>query len=420
MDLLLLLVLLGLSAVFSGSETAFFSLGPVDLARMEKEGSRAGRRVISLLARSHDLLSALLIGNLLVNIAAGVVATSLCLHWFGPSGVVVAVPATTMTLLLLGEITPKMLALRFRQRVSMLAQAPVGAWLTATGPVLRIIGGLVEALIDSLPFERTGSRNLTTAELRTACDLAVEDGTLTETEGRALARLLQLEDLEVSHIMTPRISVVAMRKDMSLLQVLATARRAGFNRYPVLDADGGRPVGLFHLKDLLAWTPVPVRPLQEELRELLFVPESKDVAALLTHMRDGKTHLAAVVDEHGDFTGIVTLADCLQALMGPVADIMDRTQEMIPLGDGRWIISGRTDLRELEENCGISLPPSRDYVTVTGFLMTSLGRVLQPGDKVTLPTARLSVLDMTGHTVDRIQVTLLADQRVATTLRGEP
>ncbi len=106
--------------------------------------------------------------------------------------------------------------------------------------------------------------------------------------------------------------------------------------------------------------------------------------------------------------------------MGPVADVQDRTQEMIPLGDGRWIISGRTDLRELEENCGIKLPPSRDYVTVAGFLMTRLGRVLQAGDRVTLPNARLSVLEMTGHRVDRIQVTLLDDDRVAANLRGGP
>ena len=420
MELLLLLVLLGISAAFSGSETAFFSLGAGERARMEEESSRSGRRVMDLLRRSRDLLSALLIGNLLVNTAASVVATSLCLKWFGARGLLVAVPATTLALLLFGEITPKMLALRFRRRVSMVAQAPLGVWLTVTGPLLGVIGGLMKLLIDSLPYERTGSRNLTTAELQTACDLAVEDGTLTETEGRSLARLLQLDDLEVSHIMTPRTSVVAMRRDMSLRQVLATARRAGFNRYPVMDASGSRPMGLFHLKDLLARTPAPDHPLQDDLRELLFIPESKDVAALLADMRDGRTHLAAIVDEHGDFTGIVTLADCLQALMGPVADIMDRSQEMIPLGGGRWVISGRTDLRELEESCGISLPPSRDYVTVAGFMMTNLGRVLEPGDKVTLPAARLSVLEMSGHTVDRIQVTLLGDQRVVGTLRGGP
>ena len=193
MELILLLVLLGVSAAFSGSETAFFSLGPAELARMEKEGSLAGKRVLSLLRRTHDLLSALLIGNLLVNTAASVVATSLCLHWFGPRGLLVAVPATTLALLMLGEITPKMLALRFRKRTAMLAQGPLGFWLVVTGPALKVIGALVRVVLHILPFERTGSRNLTTAELRSACDLAIEDGTLTETEGRSLARLLQLE-----------------------------------------------------------------------------------------------------------------------------------------------------------------------------------------------------------------------------------
>jgi putative hemolysin len=419
LDLLLLIILLVLSAAFSGSETAFFSLGKGDLARMEKKDTRAGQRVIALLGRANDLLSGLLIGNLVVNIGASVVATSLCLKWFGPGGLVVAVPATTLALLLLGEITPKMLALRFRQKVAVIAQAPIGVWMIITGPLLWATGGLVRLLIESLPFERTGSRNLTTPELQIACDMAVEEGTLTETEGRSLARLLQLKDLEVIQIMTPRTSVVALHRDMSLRQVLGSARRAGFNRYPVLDAEGGRPVGLFHLKDLLNRDTGTAYPLKENLREILFVPESKDVAALLSDMRAGRTHLAAVVDEHGDFTGIVTLADCLQALLGLVADSKDRSQEMAPIGDGRWIISGRTDLRELEENCGLSLPPSRHYVTVAGFMMTHLGRVLQPGDKVILPTARLSVLEMRGLGVDSIQVTLLAGSRAASNTGGE-
>jgi CBS domain containing-hemolysin-like protein len=344
--------------------------------------------------------------------------TSLCLRWFGPQGLVVAVPAATLVLLLLGEITPKMLALRFRGAVTRVVQAPLAAWLVATAPATRVIGLGVDALLRGLPFERTGSRPLTTFELQRSCDLAVEDGTLTETEGRSLARLLRLHDIEVRAVMTPRTAVVALRRGMSLRQVLATARRAGFNRYPVLPAAGDRPEGLFHLKDLLGLAPGGERPLDGRLRPLLFVPESKDVAALLAEMRGGGAHLAAVVDEHGDFTGIVTMADCLQALLGPVADTSRWDAELIPLGDGRWVIGGRTSLRELEEATGLQLPRSHDYVTVAGFLMARLGRVPTPGDRVTLPQARLSVLEMSEHRVDRIQVTLLGDRR-ATAEREE-
>jgi len=414
LDFLLLFFLLILSAVFSGTETALFSLGQAEIARLESSHGRRGRQAGRLLKKANDLLSALLIGNLLVNTAASVVATSLCLELFGARGLAVAVPVVTLLLLLMGEITPKMLSLRYRVQVALAAQAPLRIWLLVMRPLLVVTGFLTGALLRVLPFAGVGTRGLNQDELQTACDLAVEDGLLTETEGRSLGRLIRLEDLEVSSIMTPRTSVVLLRRGMSLKQVLATARRAGFNRYPVLEAEGERPVGFIHLKDLLPADAVPEFPLDGPLRDLLFVPESKDVAALLMEMRAGGSHLASVVDEHGDFTGIVTMADCLQAVMGPVMDGWQFDAEMIPLGGGRWLISGRTGLRELEEVCGLILPESRDYVTVAGFMMARLGRVLRPGDKLTLDQARLSVLEMTGHRVERIGLTLLGEGRLST------
>ncbi len=414
MDLILLLILLVLSAAFSGTETAFFSLGPVEMARLEQKGGRTGKRVARMLRRAYDLLSALLIGNLLVNTAASVVATSLCLKWFGPRGVAVAVPVVTLLLLLFGEITPKMLALRFRNRVVILAQPLLQVWVWITWPVLKILAILVKLVLRLIPLENIGSRPLDTAELQVACDLAVDDGTLTETEGRSLARLLWLEDLEVVQVMTPRTMATTLRRDMSLVQILATARRAGFNRYPVMEAGQDIPVGLFHLKDLLMpGAGESDHPLEKELRPLLFVPESKDVAALLTEMRQGRAHLAAVVDEHGDFTGIVTMADCLQALMGPAMDAAVHDAQMIALGDGRWLISGRTDLRELQETCGLALPPHKDYRTVAGFMMARLGRVLVPGDRLTLKQCRMTVLEMSGHRVERIQLTMYSPERLS-------
>ncbi len=405
-----MLALLVLSASFSGAETAFFSLGPAAVAQLGGQGTASGKRVVALLDRAHDLLSALLVGNLLANISVSVLATSLCLEWFGPSGVAVAVPVTTLVLLLVGEITPKMLALRFRVPVARMGQAPLRVWLVLVWPVLLVSGALTRLAVRLLPWTPTGGEPLTTAELQTACDLAVSDGTLTETEGRSLARLLLLEDLAVLDIMTPRTAVVTLRQDMSLKQVLAAARRAGFNRYLVTGEAGEHLVGLFHLKDLLVQDPVPEFPLRAGLRPLIFVPESKDVAALLAEMGEGRAHLAAVVDEHGDYTGIVTMADCLQALLGSVADTAGHITDIVPLGGDRWVIAGGCDLRELEEACGLRLPASRDYVTVAGYLMTTLGRVLEVGDRVTMRDARLSVLEMDGHRVERVKVTLLAPE----------
>ena len=404
LEYLLLLVLLLLSAAFSGAETAFFSLRRNEVAKLAAEKGKAGPHAARLLENSHELLSALLIGNLLVNSAASVTATALILAHVGAMGVAVAVPVITLGLLLFGEITPKMIALRKRLQISRLAQGPLRFWLMLISPVLAAVGGLVKLVLAVFPWERTGSLPLDAKELQTACELAVADGALSETEGRSLARLLELGELEVVHVMTPRTEVVALRRGMSLKQVLAAARRAGFNRYPVLDSEGERLAGLFHLKDLLGGRPDPEHPLDGPLRPLLFVPESKDVAALLAEMRSGRTHLVAVVDEHGDFTGIVTMADCLHALLGPVADSSGGGQDVVALGPGRWIVPGRIDTRDFAEACGVELPLSRDFVTVAGFIMAKLGRVPRPGDEVAHAGTRFRVLEMSDHRIDAVEV----------------
>ncbi len=403
MDLVLVLILLALSAAFSGSETAYFSLSAADLARLADTGGRAGRRVAALLDDTHRLLSSLLIGNLVINTAVSVVATSMCLSWFGPRGLAIAVPAATLTLLLFGEITPKILALHRRRPIALLSQRPLAAWVALTRPLVGVIGSSLERLLQALPQEPTGGRPLSTDELQTACDLSVREGVLSETEGRFLAHVLLLQELEVHQVMTPRPDVKTLQRDWSLRRTLAAARRAGFNRFPVMETDRSQPVGWVHLKDALGWAGRQ-QPLRGSLRPLLFVPESKDVAALLTEMRTGGAHLAAVVDEHGDFTGIVTLADCLRALLGPAAEVAGRDATAIRVGPRRWVISGGLDLREVNEATGVVLPASRDYVTVAGFLMARLGRIPRPGDRVIHEGSRLTVLAMDGRRIERIQL----------------
>jgi putative hemolysin len=363
-DVLLLVFLLGLSALFSGSETALFSLRPGQLRRLGTQHGPPGHRVVALVENAHRLLSALLIGNLLVNTAASVVATAMCLHYFGDQGLAVAVPTVTLALLVFGEITPKLLALRFQERLALAMPGP---------------------------------------------ELAVEDGTLDETTGHFLSHLLELRELDVREVMTPRPDVVALSRDDSRARILAVAREAGFNRYPVLSPEGGNPVGFIHLKDLLRRD--PERPLAANLRPLLFVPDSKDVAALLTQMRVDGVHLAGVVDEHGDFAGIVTLADCLQALIGPVGDVAGLGEaEVSRVGERRWIVSGRLDLRELDAQCGVALPLSRHYVTVAGFVMARLGRLPRQGDRVEVPEAALTVLAMRDNAVLSLEVERFAEE----------
>lgn len=401
MDVVILILLLLLSAMFSASETAFFALTAAERAQL-RQGSAAARRAVALVGRANDMLSAILLGNLVVNVAIGAVTTAICLRRFGAGGLAIAVPAATLLLLMVGEITPKLVALRARRRLVLILQMPLGVWVAVAGPLVKGLTVLLERLLRRLPWDRAGSRPFTTMELQTACDLATEDGLLTETEGNFLARLLQLADLEVKHVMTPRPDVVTLERGWDRRRILAEAQRAGFNRYPVVTAPGAMPSGLFHVKDLLSVR--DEQPLLGPLRPLLFVPESKDAAALLAQMRAGASHLAAVVDEHGDFTGIVTLADCLQALIGRVGDPGDGKPGTLSLGPGEWVVDGGLDLRQLHEETGLELPRSRDYVTVAGYVMARLGRVPAVGDRVRTGDTTLTVLRMQERRVVTLRV----------------
>jgi putative hemolysin len=411
----LLILLLALSALFSGSETAFFSLSHAEVANLRRRGA-SGRGAAALAERPNDLLAALLIGNITVNTGTGVLTTTTCLELFGPKGLAIAVPVATILLLLVGEITPKLVALGRRQQLVVLVQAPLRVWVALVSPVVRLLTRALESGLRRIPAERTGSRPLATQELQTACDLAVEDATLTLTEGRSLARLLALRDLEVRQIMVPRPDVVTIDGNWDRRRILAAVLEAGYNRFPVMGDDSNHPVGLFHVKDLLN-RPGDPYPLAGPQRPLPVVPESKDVASLLAEMRTGAGHMAAVVDEHGDFAGIVTLADCLQALIGRVGDIARRRPLVVPMGDQRWVVGGRLDLRALSEATGVELPPSRDYVTVAGFVMARLGRVPSPGDRVVMGNAVLEVLVMQGNRIDALQVMRVAPDDDA---GGEP
>lgn len=407
---ILLLCLLFVSAGFSGTETALFSLPESDLAKMRTGVDKGGRRVANLLERPARLLAALLIGNLLVNTIASVLATSLLIRRLGPSGLVVAVPVMTVVILFAGEITPKLVALRYPHRLALIARLPVTVWLTLNRPLLHLIDRAGEGLLSRLSLERTGSRPLSTQELVTATGLAVQDASLTETEGRFVSRLLQLEDLDVRDIMTPRTDAVTIGVDDTRARILERAARRGHNRYPVMDGEAQRPSGVCHVKDLLTddGEGAPAHRLQ---RAPIFVPESKSVAELLNEFRLGGQHMAFVVDEHGDFTGLVTLEDCIEALTGPWRDESDtHASDLLPVADHNWIVSGGADLRRVNETCGTRIPSSHIYVTLAGYVMDLRGDIPNRGDRIVEDGFRYTVLEIDGHRLVRVRVQRLDEE----------
>lgn len=406
LEILLLVVFLILSAAFSGTETAYFFLDDKDRAALAAAPGREGKDVVDLLRDPTRLLAALLIGNLLVNISASVLATSALVRWFGSAGVAVAVPVMTIVLLFAGEITPKLIALRSPPRIALAVRPALRVWLWIIRPLLSLVAASSEALMKILPAHGRSSGSLSQQALIDAAGLAVSDASLTETEGLFLSRLVMLEQLEVREIMTPRPAVTSLSPGLDRDAVLELARRAGYNRYPVMDEEDARPRGVVHLKDLLGRD--DRNPLAHDLRDPTYVPETKSVASLLREMKVGTSHMALVVDEHGDYVGLVTLEDCLEVFTGPWSDETDRDAEVVvAVADGNWIVLGQVDLRQLNELVGTRLKASHDYVTVGGYVMAHLGRIPERGDRFVEDDFRYTVLEMAERRVARIRIQVL-------------
>ncbi|MBT4291264.1 HlyC/CorC family transporter [bacterium] len=397
MELGLLVLLLLLSACFSGSETALFSLTEADMAELGKNS-----RVTKLLQRTHRLLAAILVGNLLVNIVASVLATSMLVEAFGVKGVVIAIPALTIMLLLFGEITPKMIALRNRLFFSKISSIPLLIWLMIIRPLLDVIEWSLDKMMDWLPYEKESGKPLTMRELSAAAVLATEDGALSEVEGRFLSRLMELKEIEVQEIMIPRTDVVSLRDTMTPDEVLSIASENGFNRYPVTNENEEKPIGFFHLKDLLKENVVSINNL---VRDVLFVPETKTVASLMNELQSGARHISIVVDEHGDFVGIATLEDCLEVMTGPWQDETDiHDAEIVKIADWSWLVAGSADIRTVNEQCNTRIENTRDFVTVAGYLMQELGKIPAAGETVRTDEHHFTVLEMDNNKVVRIRI----------------
>ncbi len=397
MELGLLVLLLVLSACFSGSETALFSLTEADIAGLGKNS-----RVAKLLERTHRLLAALLVGNLLVNIVASVLATSMLVETLGVKGIAVAIPVLTILLLLFGEITPKMIALRNSLFFSKLFSIPLSIWLIVIRPLLDVIEWSLGKMLDLLPYEKESGKPLTMRELSAAAVLATEDGALSGVEGRFLSRLMELKEIEVQEIMTPRTDVISFQDTMTPEEVLSIASESGFNRYPVTKENEEKPIGFFHLKDLLKQD---VDSINNLVREVLFVPETKTVASLMNELQSGTRHISIVVDEHGDFVGIATLEDCLEVMTGPWQDETDKHDaEIVKIADWSWLVAGSADIRTVNEQCNTRIENTRDFVTVAGYLMQKLGKIPAAGETVRTDEHHFTVLEMDYNKVVRIRI----------------
>jgi CBS domain containing-hemolysin-like protein len=401
---LLIGVCLILSAFFSGSEAALFSLTTVQVERLRDQYGVSGRLIATLLQRPTELIATCLVGNALVHVALSVTATSLALRLYGQGGEYVAIAVATLLLLLVGEASPKSVAVRHPEQVSLLIAWPIQVCAYLMTPVRWALRRLVEAVLGKgagRPLALMGED-----EFQALVDIGQGEGRIDQDERQLIQRVFELGDQRVSQIMTPRTDIFALAVDEPLASALPKIKEARFSRIPIYQGTIDHVIGVVYAKDLL---PVSRRPeLEIQLRDLLhpafFVPESKRIDELLREFQRNKVHMAIVVDEYGGVSGLVTMEDALEELVGEIVDEFD-TEEILcrQLDPHTYVVSARLPIDEFNERLGVAIP--RDAIdTIGGYVFHLFGKLPRRGDSVTAHGLTFTVEHIKGTRILEVRV----------------
>ena len=382
--LLAMVILVILSGFFSASETAYSSLNQIRLKSRADSGDQKAAQILALSERYDSLLSTILIGNNIVNIALASIGTVFFTGLLGgASGPTVSTAVITVTVLIFGEITPKSMAKEMPEKFASFSAPVLHALITVFTPVNFLFSAWKKFL--SRHFHGEENDGITDAELMTMVSEAENDGELTNHESELIRSAIEFDDVEVEEVLTPRVDVVAVADDISMQELADAFDESGYSRLPVYHETIDNIIGVVHEKDYYQATRRGSASMDELVAPTLYTTGSTQISALLRTLREKHHHMAVVVDEYGGTEGIVTLEDILEELVGEIWDEHDEeTEEFRRQSNGSWLVSGSASVDDLWEE--LSIPEDReiDSITVSGLVQEKTGRLPKVGDHFTI------------------------------------
>ena len=375
-----LVVLVVFSAFFSASETAFSSLNQIRLKSRAEDGDTSAARVLAMAEKYDKLLSTILIGNNIVNIAAASIGTILFTKMLGAErGATVSTMVLTVVVLIFGEVTPKSLAKEMPETVATAVAPALSLLMLVFTPLTwlfsqwkRFLGHFVHS---------TEEDTITEGELMTMVSEAENDGELTDRESELIRSAIEFDDVEVEEILTPRVDVIAVEDDLPLEEVAQTFAESGYSRLPVYHDTIDNIIGVVHEKDFYMARLKKETKLEDLVKPTLYTTGSTQISQLLRTLREQHHHMAVVVDEYGGTEGLLTMEDILEEIVGNIMDEYDEDQEYIKnRGKGEYVMEGKTPLKEVEELLDITFD-EEEFETLNGFLISRLDRIPEPDEQ---------------------------------------
>jgi gliding motility-associated protein GldE len=405
-------LLLVLSAAMSASEVALFSLSPTQLRDVQERGGSSGKRVMDLLSKPRRLLATILIANNFVNVGVVILSTVAVTELLDLTKMsayavfAVQVVAVTFVLLLIGEVIPKVYATNNPVRVAQMMSGPI--------LVMRVLfKPISETLVRSTTFiekhySKRSGQNISVDSLGHALDLT-KDASTTVEEQRILSGIVKFGNFDVRQVMRPRTEMVAFDKTITFAELLKAIVGSGFSRVPVYEETPDRVIGVLHIKDLLPHLEKSDFDWHTLLREPYFVPEGKKLDDLLKEFQAERLHLAIVVDEYGGTSGIITLEDVIEEIVGEITDEYDDEDLLYSkLDDHTWVFEGKTALTDMYRILGIEgelfEENKGESGTLGGFILELTGRIPKRGERVELRNFTFVVEGSDNKRVRRVKV----------------
>ncbi len=409
LQIAILAVLLFLSAFFSSAEIAFSALNPIKMKHMKKNGSKRAGRTLHLADNFEKLLTTILIGNNIVNIASASIATVIFVEHWGNAGVTISTAVMTTLVLVFGEITPKSIAKKIPEKYALAITPALILFIWVLTP-LNFIFGLWQKLMNIvIKFEKSPA--ITEEELLTYVSEVQQEGGINENESELIRSVIDFDDLKIEDILTPRVHVVAIAKTEEVSKVVSIFKETGFSRLPVYKTNIDEIIGVINHKDFYNLVVLEKQELQSIIVQPLYVTEYMKVVHLLELLRLNKAHMAIVKDEFGGTLGVVSMEDILEELVGDIWDEHDKIiEEYVKIDESTFRVKGNADLDDLFEVFGIE--EELDFSTVNGWVLDALGKIANIGDEFSYKNLNVKITAADTTKVIEVVVKVLDNPEV--------
>lgn len=413
MQLVAIVVLVLLSAFFSSAETALTTVNKHRLRALSEEGNRTAAKVLKLVDNPSKLLSAILIGNNIVNISASALATTFTTEVFGSKFIGVSTGVLTLVVLLFGEITPKTLATVYNEQMSMIYIHVIAPLTTILTPVIWVVDKLSNVIFFILRVDRNAANNqMTEGELRTIVDVSVEDGVLEKEEKSMINNVVDFGDSKAKDIMVPRADMVLVSVDASFDEVFEAFNEEHYSRLPVYDESKDTVIGIVYMKDLFFYQNDKENAkknfsIRSIMREPFFVYEYQKTSSIMAELRKRFVSMAIVLDEYATAVGLITIEDLLEEIVGEIRDEYDMYELEIvtKISDNQYEIDASMKLGDLEDVIGFELE-SEDYDSLGGYVIEILDHLPSEGETVKKDGVTFKVVSMDKNRIDRVLLTI--------------